>query len=237
MKDSMLQSERMAAIGRISARITHEIRNPLSSIQLNTEMLYDELQDEKVDLDEMRPITQAIIREVQRLYDITESYLKMGRMPKKEMSRVEINRLLSNLAEFYRTEMSKLNVDCRLDVMSDHLYVQADENQLVQAMHNLIKNGLEAMEDGGVLTLTSKIDGDSCRLEISDSGKGIPENILEKVFDPFFSTKKGGTGLGLAMVRKVVEDTGGSIDFESDVDKGTTFILNLPLLKRDVIEN
>jgi len=227
MRDSMLQNERMAAVGRVSAKIAHEIRNPLSSIQLNTEMLQDEIAEEQPDMGELQPILKSIVREVARLHDITDAHLSMSKSKDSNRNKVELNKVIANLADFYRAEMSRQNVECKLDLFNSSVEIIADENQIVRAFHNLIRNSIEAMEDGGALELkTEKIDK-GCKVSVADSGPGISQSNLDKIFDPYFSTKSSGTGLGLAIVKQIIDEYDGEIEYETSKLGGSCFVITL----------
>jgi len=230
MRDSLLRSERLAAVGKISSKIAHEIRNPLSSIALNTEMLEEELAAENAQFSEMKPLLNAIVKEVERLHNITEDYLKFARLPATERKPVNLNQLIIGLSEFYRVEMSKKNIECQLDVSKSRIVVEADENQLVRVFHNLFKNAIEAMENGGRIEVSLFAEEETAVIHVVDTGPGVPDEIAEKIFEPFYSTKKEGTGLGLAMSQQMVSDLNGQLRLQkSDEGKGAHFIVRLPL--------
>ncbi len=229
MRNSMLQSERLAAIGRISAKIAHEIRNPLSSIALNTEMLQEEFAGGAPDLEELLPILQSIVKEVERLYGITENHLKFARMPETERRPMNLVQVVANLVDFYRAELTQRSVDCHLDLPENAVWVMADENQIVQVMHNLLKNAIEAMEEGGEIKLSVGSDGTRAGIYLRDSGSGVPEEIREKIFEPFFSTKDGGTGLGLALAKSILAEHDGELRLEGLPEGGSIVTLKLPL--------
>ena len=221
----LIRSERLAAVGRIAAQITHEVRNPLSSIGLNAELLLDEGAST-----ETRDLAQAIIKEVDRLTEITEGYLRMTRLPRPKLEREDLNAIVSSLLAFVKEELAGrgVTVEARLD---DRLpAVIADENQLRQALLNLIRNAKEAMPSGGRLTVTTSSESGErpVAVRVADTGEGIAPELRSKIFDPFFSTKTGGTGLGLALTQQIVVDHGGAIDVESALARGTTFIVRLP---------
>jgi PAS domain S-box-containing protein len=227
--DSMVHSERNAAVGRITSRIAHEIRNPLSSIALNTEMLEEELGGDTPDLNEIRPLLHSIIREVERLHGITDRYLSFAKTNPQGLGQVVVNRLLANVVEFYHLEMSRHAIRCAVTQPDDPLVAFADENQLVGVLHNLIKNAIEAMEEGGELRVSTESGDDShISIIIEDSGPGIPAKYAEKIFEPFFSTKESGTGLGLALAQQVLAAMGGGIRLESNTPNGARFIITLP---------
>jgi len=228
LEDSLLKTERLAAVGRIAAKITHEVRNPLSSIALNTEMLQEELDVEKPALEAIRPLLQSIIREVERLHAITEDYLKFAKMPASKTGRLNLNRILTNLGEFYRAEMNQKGISLRLDLADEDPIVRGDENQFVQVVHNLIKNAIEAMGEGGALELKTESDAEHHRLMVRDTGPGVPETVADRIFEPFFSTKPEGTGLGLALAQQIVTDMGGRIRYLRE-EGYSVFLVELPV--------
>jgi signal transduction histidine kinase len=222
----LIRSERLAAVGKIAAQITHEVRNPLSSIGLNAEMLEEETQGEA------RKLARAIVKEVDRLTEITEEYLRFARLPRPKLEREELGDLLTSLVAFMHHELAARGVTVELDVPPALPPVAADEHQLRQALVNLVRNGAEAMRAGGQLTLRARhladaADGRSIELAISDTGDGIAPEHLQKIFDPFFSTKEGGTGLGLALTQQIIVEHGGKIEVTSEPGRGTTFIVRL----------
>jgi signal transduction histidine kinase len=219
----LIRSERLAAVGKIAAQITHEVRNPLSSIGLNAEMLEEETQGEA------RNLARAIVKEVDRLTEITEEYLRFARLPRPKLEREDLGELMRSLVAFMHQELEGrgVTVDARLDPALP--LVAADEHQLRQALLNLMRNAVEAMRDGGRLTLTAAPvdDGRFVELTIADTGEGIAPDHLQKIFDPFFSTKEGGTGLGLALTQQIIVEHGGKIEVRSEPGRGTTFIVRL----------
>lgn len=219
----LIRSERLAAVGKIAAQITHEVRNPLSSIGLNAEMLEEETSGEA------RKLARAIVKEVDRLTEITEEYLRFARLPRPKLEREDLGELMKSLIAFMHQELEgrRVTVDARLDPALPP--IAADEHQLRQALLNLMRNAVEAMRDGGRLTLAAERvdDGRVVELTISDTGEGIAAEHLPKIFDPFFSTKEGGTGLGLALTQQIIVEHGGRIEVRSEPGRGTTFIVRL----------
>jgi signal transduction histidine kinase len=216
----LIRSERLAAVGKIAAQITHEVRNPLSSIGLNAEMLEEETTGEA------QKLARAIVKEVDRLTEITEEYLRFARLPRPRLEREDLGALVTSLVSFMRPELEKrgVRVEERLDPALPA--VAADEHQLRQALLNLLRNAAEAMADGGTLTVAARgLPGGIVELTIADTGEGIAPADLPKIFDPFFSTKEGGTGLGLALTQQIIVEHGGRIEVESDRGRGTTFVI------------
>lgn len=227
----LLRSERLAAIGRMSSQITHEVRNPLNSMSLNVEMLEDEIG--LVD-GEARTLLTAIGREIERLTEITEGYLSFARLPKPKLERAPINQVVDRLADFVREEADKAGVALDVRLADASPEVLADENQLRQALLNVVRNALQAMKEkkGGHLRVETRADGDSVEVTVTDDGPGIEPSVLARIFDPFFSTKGEGTGLGLPLTQQIIEEHGGSIACASERGRGTTFTIRLPAAVR-----
>ncbi len=225
----LLHRERLATVGRMSAQITHELRNPLSSIGLNSELLMEELALAEVPaLSGARDLLADIIKEVERLREITEEYLRFARLPRPERVPVDLNHTAAELAEFVRYEMERARVKVRLDPDPAGRPALVDPNQLRSALLNLLRNAREAMGDGGHIVMRVRTLGDWATLAVVDDGPGVPEEIRERLFEPFFSTKPQGTGLGLAMVRKIIEAQDGRVRIDSTPGRGTTVRLELP---------
>lgn len=222
----LIHSERLATVGKVAAQITHEIRNPLASIGLNAELLTDELPQ---DNDEGRRLVASIAREVDRLSDITESYLRFVRLPTPKVDNEDPGALVTSVLEFTRAELNAAGVELRLDIQPDLPEVAVDENQIRQALMNLVRNAREAMTGGGVLQVQAGVTNDGrVRIAITDNGPGIPVADLPRIFEPFFSTKQKGTGLGLALVHQIISEHGGRIDVEHPPEGGTRFVIFLP---------
>ncbi|HSN81849.1 MAG TPA: ATP-binding protein [Polyangiales bacterium] len=224
-KSRLIQTERLAAIGRMAAHVTHEVRNPLSSIGLNVDMLGDEIRDAGP---ESERLLESIQQELERLESITEEYLRLARLPEPTLSPEDPTHLLRDTAEFVRREMSASGVELRLDLSSHLPAVAMDEPQLRQALLNLLRNAREAMPDGGVAKLeATRYDG-GVRIQVHDEGAGIAEEEREHVFDLFYTTKERGTGLGLPLTQQIVVAHGGHIACKPRLPHGTTFEVWLP---------
>jgi nitrogen fixation/metabolism regulation signal transduction histidine kinase len=231
-KEALLRSERLATIGRMSAHVTHEVRNPLSSIGLNAELLEDltgKLEADSRDAEEARALCRAIVREVDRLSAITEEYLRFARLPRPELRESDLAELLGTIAAFVRRDCEAAGVAIELDVPADLPRVVVDPDQLRQALFNLVRNAKESMPEGGRLVLGAAREDAHVAVFVRDEGVGIPAAQLERIFDPFYSTKLTGTGLGLAMVQQIVNEHGGQIRVKSEEGRGTEFrvLLNL----------
>jgi signal transduction histidine kinase len=238
----LIRSERLATVGRMAAQITHEVRNPLASIGLYAELLGDELADRQVDGVEPKRLVQSIISEVDRLTEITETYLRFARLPRPKLEREDLGAIVTGVLEFARAELAQAGIALDLEVAPGLPDVAADEAQLRQALLNLVRNAREAMSSGGGGRLRVRVEArdDGARepggvaskvaVTIADSGDGIPQEHLKQIFDPFFSTKERGTGLGLALVQQIVVEHGGRVEVASGAGEGTTFTLSIPTM-------
>jgi len=222
----LVRSERLAAIGKLSAMITHEIRNPLSAIGLNAELLDDELSDNA----EGRALCHAIHKEVDRLTAITEEYLSFGKLPKPKIASEHVNGLVDALASFVREDLAQKQVELAVELADNDPIALVDSAQLRQCLVNLVRNASEAVtsKGGGKVTMRTRRAGDRVVIEVEDTGVGIAPEVLPRLFDTFFSTKEGGSGLGLALTQQIVKDHGGDLSVESTVGKGTTFTVSIP---------
>ncbi|MBA3460315.1 MAG: HAMP domain-containing histidine kinase [Deltaproteobacteria bacterium] len=223
----VVRAERLAAVGKMAAMITHEVRNPLSSIGLNTELLEDELAP---DADEARALCRAITHEVDRLTAITEEYLAFARLPKPKLAQEPINAMVTALAAFVREDLAARQVVLTTELCTEDLIGTCDAGQIRQCLINLVRNAADAVavKGKGWVVLRTRRDGDRAVIEVEDSGVGIPSEVLPRLFDPFFSTKDGGNGLGLALTQQIVRDHGGDVEVSSTVGRGTTFTVRVP---------
>jgi two-component system NtrC family sensor kinase len=240
----LLHGERLAAIGRLAAQITHEIRNPLSSVALNAELLEDELGEAS---QEARLLLARIANEVDRLTQITEAYLGFARRPAPQLAKVDLVAELGDLLDFLAEEHERDGIEVVRELPSEQVWVEADAGQLRQAFINLLRNAQEALlelgerrESGEVAlgdappTLRVKLQRkqDEVAVLVSDTGPGIAipddETGHERIFEAFVTSKAHGTGLGLPMVQQVALDHGGSVRLVETGPTGTTFEFSLP---------
>jgi len=231
----LLRSERLATAGKTAAQVTHEIRNPLSSLGLNAELLEEELSHLPPG-GEARALLGAIQSEIDRLTGITESYLMFARQPAPRAEFGDLNATVTAAAEFLRGEMDDFDVSVKLDLEERLPLVLFDAGQIRQALLNLIRNAREAMSGGGTITLSTKERPDAVRLAVDDSGPGVPPEIRERIFDAFYTTRKSGTGLGLSLVRQICLAHGGDIEYEDPpAGTGARFVIALPRNGRGVL--
>jgi len=221
-------NERLAAIGKMAAHVTHEIRNPLSSIGLNIELLEEELAKAGT-AGESRALLQAITREVERLGHLSEEYLRVARLPSPRMEAEDVAAAVREIVTFAKPEIERAGCTVVLHLAGSLPPALFDEAQLRQALLNLLRNAREAMTSGGPIEVGVDAEGMSVVVSVEDRGGGIPDDIRARVFDPFFSTKGEGTGLGLAITRQIVEAHGGTITCVARDGGGTRFRIALPI--------
>jgi signal transduction histidine kinase len=209
----------------MAAHVTHEVRNPLSSIGLNVDMLGDEIHELG---SEGKRLLESIQQELERLESITEEYLRLARLPEPSLTPEDPTHLLRDTSEFVRREMDSAGVELQLDLASQLPAVAMDEPQLRQALLNLLRNAREAMPDGGTAKLEAMRYDRGVRIQVHDEGAGIGEEEREHVFDLFYTTKERGTGLGLPLTQQIVVAHGGSIVCKPRHPHGTTFEVWLP---------
>jgi len=226
-RDELRRAERLAAVGRISAQITHEIRNPLNAIGLNAELLVEELEAGAAPA-EAKALVAAISREVDRLNGVAEEYLTFARLPRPALGRQDLNEVVGSLLDFLSPELQAAGVEVVRELDPAPLALRADEGQLRAVFLNLVRNSREAMPAGGRVTVRTRRAGGAIEAEVADTGGGIPPEVLTRIFEPFYSTKERGTGLGLAFVLQVIKEHGGTVQCDSAPGRGTTFTLRLP---------
>jgi signal transduction histidine kinase len=262
-QDRLVHSERLAAIGQMSAKVSHEVRNPLSSISLNAELLEDELQAlPAIRRVEAANLVAAIRSQVDVLSAVTEDYLRFARLPKPKLEAGAVAPVIEDLAEFVREDLRARKVELVVDVAKGMPSLRLDAGQIRQALLNLIRNAAEAMPAGGTITMRAageqragsreeRVEGSrqeagegnsdqqllpsaGCPLpaviiEVRDTGSGIPPENLGKIFEPFFTSKGGGTGLGLPIARQIALDHQGALTCENAPAGGAIFRLTLPI--------
>lgn len=218
---------RLAAFSRLAAQIAHEVRNPLSSIVLNTELLEEELGSApSAPQAEMLGLVTSIKSEAERLHLLTNEYLAFARMPEPEPQSISLGRLVADVAGFVREEAARQGVVIDTRLPSTGPPVSADPRLVRQAVVNLVRNALEAMPSGGRLTLSARQVGAFGVLDVADTGQGVPEEYLDEIFEPFFTTRPQGTGLGLSVAARIVREHGGRLEVRND--GGAVFTAWLP---------
>ena len=227
VEEKLRKSEKLSAIGQIAAGIAHEIRNPLSAIATAVHVL-----EKRTKNDEDNILFKAIKNETERLQDITTDFLKFARPYTPKLSLENINLVLEETISLLENDPNSHGVDFEKGLDKTIPNFLFDRDQIRQVVWNLALNGLQTMTDGGRLRIRLANIGDHLEIEVMDSGKGITDADLENIFEPFYTTKNEGTGLGLPIAAKIVAAHGGSIDVDSEVGQGTKFTLSLPIKDR-----
>ena len=222
------RADRLASIGEMAAGIAHEIKNPLAGISGAVSIIKDDMTPD----DPRAMILGEVLQQVQRLDKTVNDLLFFGKPSLPEFNYVDINAIITTTLKFASQHRGGGNIEKRLELDSGLPPVFADYQQMQQVFLNIILNAFQAMSDGGVLSITTarshRDDGEFVRIDISDTGLGIPPQVLSKIFTPFFTTKAQGTGLGLPICSKLVHLHNGDIRVTSDHDKGTIFTVELP---------
>jgi signal transduction histidine kinase len=222
----------LAFLGAVAGGLVHEIRNPLSTLSLNLQLMEEEWAEQKgARAERTLERVRTLRREVRRLEDVLDDFLRYAGIRRLDASEVDVNRVLEETTTFLEPECTRARVD--LAFYPDHRLPLArlDERLVKQALLNLLLNALQALEGraGGQLFVRTRLEGDAVRIDVIDNGPGIAEELRDRVWEVYFSTKKGGSGLGLPTARRIAEEHGGSLTFETEVGKGTDFVLRLPL--------
>ena len=233
LEQANLQAERLGVVGSMAAQVAHEIRNPLGSISLNLDLIGEELHAFANSSGSSTAECDVLLREMRsqvlRIRQVLQEYLRFARMPKSERAAVSLPAFLEKKLNFVQPLLDQKHVDLSRTLDPNLPPVQVDAEQLWEAILNLISNAVDAMPDGGSLTVSAQRHGAEALLSISDNGRGMTEEEVRLLFVPFFTTKSDGTGLGLAYTQRVVNEHGGKINCATARGKGSTFSIQLPL--------
>ena len=224
-QEKLLQQERLSIIGEMAAKVAHELRNPLVSIGGFARNLLKNKNENDPDM----PYLKIIAEEVSKLEEIIREVLDYSRPLTPKFAEIDLNEILKETFDFCGEEIEKRNIEIETSSTFRPPPIQGDRMQLRQVFLNIIRNALQAMPDGGKIVLSMAKRDESVSVSISDSGIGIPPDDQKKIFHPFFTTKTGGTGLGLTIAFQIIENHGGKLSFEAKNGGGTTFIINLPM--------
>jgi signal transduction histidine kinase len=223
------KAERLAELGTLTSGLAHEIKNPLSTVQLNLQLLQE-------DLDPHEPAYQRLVNriatvrnETGRLREILDDFLRYAGRIEIERKPVELNTLLEELVDFFAPQAASQRVQIRFQKTTQPITASIDSKLIKQCVLNLMINAVQAMPTGGDLILQLKADDDRATIDVIDTGSGIAAEKLPKIFDAYYTTKRGGTGLGLAMAKRIAQEHGGNLTVESDQGKGSDFRLTLPM--------
>ena len=228
------QAESLAALTTLTAGVAHEIKNPLASIDIHIQLLRKEIAKLKgTGRKNMENLLVIVKEEIDRLNSIVQDFLFAVKPMNMSYSKENINEILKDMIEFLQYELKEADISIVLDFEENLPHVFIDSKYLKQALLNIVKNSIEALSSGGEIKVKTEEapDGDVL-INIIDNGHGIPENLLGKIFEPYFTTRKFGTGLGLVIVYKIIKELGGDIKVSSKENEGTVFSIKLPVLEK-----
>ncbi|MYL32886.1 PAS domain S-box protein [Pontibacillus yanchengensis] len=218
------RQDKLAAVGQLAAGVAHEIRNPLTSMRGYAEFLQlDETDDER------QEYLSIIVEEIERVNAIVEEFMLLSKPKEIELGKKNIIPIIRNVISLLEFHAKKHKVQLSFENKMDVMEVNCDEDRVKQVFLNLIKNSIEASPKGGTVSVSIQLENKDITMKVKDTGVGIPPDQLKKIGEPFYTTKKNGNGLGLMVSFKIIEDHGGKITVESEVQQGTTFTVQLPL--------
>jgi two-component system sensor histidine kinase HydH len=232
LEEEVRRSEKLAAIGKLAASVAHEIRNPLSSIRGFARFLRHELSDRPRE----QEYAEVMVKEVDRINGVVNDLLTFSRPVGAELAPTDPRELLDHTLRLVQVDAQARGVEIHTDIAANLTRVELDANQLTQALLNLLLNALQVSDSGATVELGAAAHGSLLRIWVEDGGPGIPAENMEKVFDPFFTTRERGTGLGLAIVRTIVENHRGEIRVESPPSgrkHGSRFTICLPVENKE----
>jgi signal transduction histidine kinase len=228
-REQLVQSERVAAWRELARRLAHELKNPLFPLQLTVENLIRARSLPEVEFDEVfRESTATLGMEIANLKTIIGRFSDFSKMPKPELERIDAQDVLERVRSLYEAANRDAKIEFVMKAAPEPLPLMADPELLHRALSNLVLNAMDAMPQGGRLTLSAESHGDKIEIKVSDTGEGLTPEECERLFTPYYTSKQHGTGLGLAIVQSVVADHGGTIVVESRPGSGATFMITLP---------
>lgn len=246
-------AERLAELGTLTGGLAHEIKNPLSTVGLNVQLLQEDVQDLARDsgltpshhegLTRVQRRLESLSRETLRLRDILEDFLRFAGRVELDPQATDLHTMIEELMDFFEPQAKEAQINLRAQLLADPSTAEADAGLLKQALLNLLINAVQAMTlareknqpHGGADELIVRTErgktlgGEELRIHITDTGPGMTQEVAEKVFQPYFSTKRGGTGLGLPTSRRIIEEHGGHLTVHADPGRGTDFTISLPV--------
>lgn len=223
------RAEGLASLTTMAAGVAHEIKNPLASMSIHLQLMRRRLEGNCINPEDFQDTLEILEEETERLNNIVSDYLFAVRPKKSQLHLANINAIFRDLVQFLHFELEEGGVSI-VQILDDTVpFIPLDEGAMKRALLNLIKNALAAMPDGGSLTLETALERDSISIAITDTGYGISEELQGKIFEPYFTTRDAGSGLGLTVVYKVVKEHGGDLQMDSAVGEGTCFRIILPI--------
>jgi signal transduction histidine kinase len=222
-------AERLAELGTLTGGLAHEIKNPLSTVQLNLQLLREDILPENPAYSRLTSRIDTVTKETSRLREILDDFLRYAGRIEIDRKPTELNQLLDELVDFFSPQAQLQHVQLRLRKSPAPIVASVDSKLIKQAVLNLMLNGMQAMPNGGEMILAASNGDGRAMIEVIDTGAGIPPETQAKIFQAYYSTKKGGTGLGLAMAKRIAEEHGGSLSVNSEMGKGSDFSITIPM--------
>jgi signal transduction histidine kinase len=227
-RDRLARVEQLARLGELAGGLAHELKNPLSTIKLNLQLLQEDLM-QLPGAETSRARASTLRKEVDRLGHTVDDFLRFAGRLELHTKPTQLNDLVRDLIDFFRPQAQAANVRLHTSLCSEEPLCPLDPNLIKQALLNLMLNAVQAMPDGGDLIIRTHVDQNRVYLDVADTGSGVSASAASHIFEAYYTTKKGGTGLGLATTRRIIEEHRGHISFTSEPGKGTNFRLDLPL--------
>lgn len=227
LEEKLRQQEKLSAMGKLASGVAHEIRNPMNAIGMIAQRFLKEFEPREGE-EEYKNMARTVVRETKRSNEIVHRFLQFAKQPALNVSPVSVRPFLNEIHDLLRSSADAQGVDLIIQV-NEKPTLHLDRNQMKQALLNLVQNGLDATPPGGCVRITGNITGGYYVISVSDTGSGISEENLHKIYDLYYTTKKEGTGMGLPIAYQIVQSHGGDIDVESQEGQGTTFKIRLPL--------
>ena len=227
------RAESLASLTTLAAGVAHEIKNPLGSIGIHIQLVQKSLQEEEIDRGRVQGYIDVVNEEVSRLNKIVVDFLFAMRPMNVELGDGDLNDVVRGVLDFVQYELETSDIDLSADLSPSLPKIELDEKYLKQALMNIIKNAIAAMPEGGSLRVWTERRGDEVQLNIADTGVGMSEDVAEKIFEPYFTTKDFGSGIGLTLVYKVVKEHLGEVSVDTEEGKGTTFTISFPVPQRE----
>jgi signal transduction histidine kinase len=226
------QAERLAELGTLTGGLAHEIKNPLSTVQLNLQLLQEDISPKDPGYARVVSRLNTVRNETSRLRDILDDFLRYAGRLELDRKPVDLNVLSEDLVDFFTPQAQLQRVQLRLQKAPQPVVAEVDPKLIKQTLLNLMINGTQAMTSGGEMILKVELLDGLADIEVIDTGPGIPADAVTRIFQAYYSTKKGGTGLGLPMAKRIAQEHGGDLIVESEPGKGSKFTLRLPLRPR-----
>ena len=224
------EAQRLAELGTLTGGLAHELKNPLSTIQLNLQLLGEDILPDNPAGARLLSRLKTVQKETARLRDILDDFLRFAGRMELLKKPTELNSILEELIDFFSPQAQLQRVQLRMRKSDGQLVAPVDERLLKQAILNLMINALQAMpEAGGEIILSARRENGRALLDVIDTGRGMDTQTVARIFDAYYSTKRGGTGLGLAISQRIVHEHAGDIHVRSEPGKGSDFTISLPL--------